>query len=187
MQHNNCFFHRVVLFFFILSVTLGFPLLVQARIPDNGYKKTVEAFSRVACEDEQLFQYKKDLIRSLDYTKKRALRAFAKLHSITAVELVTTLERLIYEKISFDNLQLLERFVTLEGANVEMSWQFLEQLAKLDYSKGRVMTGFVLVDVISASDLISYTSRVEAMTEPAAWALKAFLLRSEERRVGKEC
>lgn len=176
MQYNNYFFHRVVLFLFILSVTLCFPLLAQARIPDNGYKKTVEAFSKVACEDEQLFQYKKDLIRSLDYTNKRALRAFAKLDGISAVELVATLERLIYEKISFDNMQLLERFVTLAGATAEMSWQFLDVLAKLDYSKGRVMTGFVLVDVISAGDLLSYVSRIEAMDEPAAWALKAFLL-----------
>lgn len=176
MQYTNCFFHRVLLFLFILSVTVGTPLLAQARIPDNGYKKTVEAFAIVACEDEQLFQYKKDLIRSLNYTNKRVLRAFSKMEYISAAELVATLERLVYEKISFDNMQLLEHFVTLNSATAKMSWQFLDELAKLDYSKGRVMTGFILVDVISASDLLSYVSRVEAMDEPAAWALKAFLL-----------
>ncbi len=176
MQHTNPVLNKIFLIVFTLSLIVTFPVLLQAKIPDKGYKKTVEAFSRVACEDEQLFEYKKDLIRSLTYTNKRALRAFAKLDSITAAEFVATLERLVFEKISFDNVQLLERFVTLAGASDEMSWQFLDQLEKLDYSKGRVMTGFTLVDVITARELLSYVSRIEAMPEPAAWALKAFLL-----------
>ena len=148
----------------------------EARIPDKGYKKTAEAFSRVACEDEALFAYKKDLIRSLDYTKKRALRAFSRIDSITAEELVASLERLVFAKISFDNMQLLERFVTLEGATAELAWTFLERLARLGYSKGRVMTGFILVDVVPADELLRHLDRIEKMSEPAAWGLKAFLL-----------
>jgi len=176
MQRNNLFSTKVLVFTFTLFFSVVFPLLSQAKIPDKGYLKTVEAFSRVACEDEQLFEYKKDLIRSLTYTNKRALRAFAKLDSISASEFVATLERLVFEKISFDNVQLLERFVTLAGATDKMSWQFLDQLEKLGYSRGRVMTGFTLVDVMTAEELLSYVDRIKAMPEPAAWALKAFLL-----------
>ena len=176
MQHRNVFPHSIFVLFFVSIVLLVSPLYSSARVPDNGYKITVAAFSRVACEDEELFEYKKDLIRALSYTNKRALRAFAQIDSISAAELVASLERLVYEKISFDNLQLLERFVSLEGADATISWQFLDKLAKLDYSKGRVMTGFALVDVISAPELLALVSRVEAMPEPAAWALKAFLL-----------
>ncbi len=176
MQRNTIFSAKVLLLVFLLFCSFLFPPASRAKIPDKGYKKTVEAFSRVACEDEALFEYKKDLIRSLTYTNKRALRAFAKIDSISARELVATLERLVFEKISFDNVQLLERFVTLRGASIEMAWQFLDQLAKLDYSKGRVMTGFTLVDVVTAKELLAYVSRINAMPEPAAWALKAFLL-----------
>ncbi len=176
MQHNNIFSTKVLLFIILFFCSSLFPLLSQAKIPDRGYKKTVESFSRVACEDESLFEYKKDLIRSLTYTNKRALRAFAEIDSISAQELVSTLERLVFEKISFDNVQLLERFVTLTGASNEMAWEFLDQLANLDYSKGRVMTGFTLVDVVSAKELLAYVSRIKAMPDPAAWALKAFLL-----------
>lgn len=176
MQYNRLFFHFVTLLLgglFLCTVTLG---EVEARIPDKGFKKTAEAFSRVACEDEELFLYKKDLIRSLSYTNKRALRALARIQAITAEELVASLERLVFETISFDNLQLLEQFVTLEGASAELSWQFLDKLATLDYSKGRAMTGFMLVDVVPAEELLEYLDRIKKMPEAASWALKAFLL-----------
>lgn len=178
MRHKRISLNKVFISVLALAATVALPLFSQAKIPDKGYAQTVEAFSRVGCEDEQLFEYKKDLIRSLSYSNKRALRAFARLDYITASEFVATLERLVFEKISFDNVQLLERFVLLSGANDEMTWQFLESLAKLGYSKGRVMTGFTLVDVITAGELLAYVSRIEAMSEPAAWALKAFLLLS---------
>ena len=108
------------------------PSFIQARIPDKGFSKTLEAFSRVACEDEDLFDYNKGLIRGLTYTNKRALRAFARLDCVSAEELVAAIRRLVTEKISFDNLLLLERFVTLKAADAEMSWQFLEKLGMLE-------------------------------------------------------
>ena len=176
LQYNRLSLHTFLLLLTGLFFSAVFLGEVQARIPDKGYKKTAEAFARVACEDEELFHYKKDLIRSLSYTNKRALRAFARLEAITAEELVDALERLVFETISFDDLQLLEQFVTLEGADAQLSWQFLEKLAALDYSKGRAMTGFTLVDVVSARELLGYVDRVEKMPEAASWGLKAFLL-----------
>lgn len=160
----------------LLLLCVSIPSLVQARIPDKGYAETLTAFSRVACEDEALFKYNKGLIRSLNYTNKRALRAFTRLYQISAAELVATLRRLVYEKISFDNLLLLERFVTLEGATAENAWQFLERLGSLGYSQGRVMMAFELVDVVTAPELLGFIHRVESMDEPAGWALKAYLL-----------
>lgn len=160
----------------ILLICMGMPSLVQARIPDKGYAETVSAFSRVACEDTALFEYNKGIIRSLNYTNKRALRAFARLDCITAAELVATLRRLVTERIGFDNLLLLERFVTLDGATAENAWHFLDRLGSLGYSQGRVMLSFELVDVITAPELLSFIDRVELMDEPAGWALKAYLL-----------
>jgi hypothetical protein len=171
MRHKASIFKIVFLLIF-----LSVPSLVQARIPDKGYSKTLEAFSRVACEDEALFEYNKGFIRALSYTNKRALRALARLDSVSAQELVAAIRRLVTEKISFDNLLLLERFVTLKGADAEMSWQFLEKLGMLGYSQGRIMTAFELVDVITASELLAYVDRIENMDEPGGWALKAFLM-----------
>ncbi|MEN8200642.1 MAG: hypothetical protein ABFR63_11285, partial [Thermodesulfobacteriota bacterium] len=137
--------------------------------------KALEAFSRVACEDEELFHYHKGLIRALSYTNKRALGAFARLPDISAEELVATLRKLLSTDISFDNLLLLERFVTLQGADTQNSWQFIEKLEALPYLPGRIMTGFELVDVLTAEDLLGYTDRVEKIAEPGGWAIKAFM------------
>jgi hypothetical protein len=150
--------------------------LALARIPDRGYDKAEEAFKRVACEDEDLFEYNKSLIRALSYTNKRALKAFSKLDEITAEELVISLKKLVSTRIAFDNLLLLERFVTLEGADIELSWEFLDKLSTLEYSHGRIMTAFELVDVVTAPEILTYIDRVESISESGGWAFKAFLV-----------
>jgi hypothetical protein len=161
----------------ILSVLLcwGSPSPVQARIPDKGYSRALEGFSRVACTDEDLFQYNKGLIRALNYTNRRALAAFSRIEHITAEELVASLRKLLTTTISFDNLLLLERFVTLQGADVQMSWQFLEKLDVLAFSPGRVVTAFELVDVVTATELLEYVDRIEGMEDPGGWAVKLFV------------
>ncbi len=145
-------------------------------IPDRGYSETVDAFSRVACEDEEAFEYNKSVIRALSYTNKRVLRAFCQLDCVSAKELIASLKKLVKSSIGFDNLLLLERFVRLNGANVELSWQFLKKLETLEYTPSRIMTAFELVDVISAPEILSYVDRVSAMEEPGGWALKSFLV-----------
>ncbi len=175
-QDISFLLQKTTLLFVVSCLCFLFPPVVSARVPDKGYSKTLEAFSRVACEDEELFHYNRGLIRGLNYTNMLVLRSFSRLESISAEELVETLRRLVTAEISYDNQLLLARFVTLDGADMAGSWQFLERLERLDYSAGRVMTGFELVDVITARDLLDYVERVEEMDEPAAWALKAFLL-----------
>lgn len=171
--------NKVSVFSVVVSLLLLLPgvfVSAQVRIPDKGYQETLEAFSRVACEDEELFEYYRGLLRSLSYTNKRALRAFARLDEISADELVAAVQRLVTEKISFDNLLLFERFVTLQGADAELSWQFLEKLGSLPYSQGRAMTAFELLDVLSAAELLVAVDRMAAMDEPAGWGMKAFLV-----------
>lgn len=153
----------------------AFPDTVQARIPDNGYRKTVEAFSAVMHGDEELLNYNKSLIRGLDYTRKRALRAFALLEKLCPEELVAALQKLYGTAIRFDDLLLLEQFVLLEGANIDLAWQFLGKLGGLDFSKRRVMTPFANIYVLSAPELLAYVDQVQDMAGSAAWAFKAFL------------
>lgn len=164
------FIGAILLFFFC------HPRLLEARVPDNGYSQTLESFRRVACEDEDLFEYKKGLIRGLNYTNKKVLRALARLEFVTPQGLATALEKLLTEEISYDNLLVLERFVTLKGADMETSWQLLATLGTLGYSQGRVMTSFRMLDMISASEFLDYVDRIGDMGEPAGWALKAFLV-----------
>jgi hypothetical protein len=177
MRRKTLLFNTIptILFLSVLLCWSSPPPLQATRIPDKGYSKALEAFSRVACTDEDLFQYNKGLIRGLDYTNKRALVAFSRIECITAEDLVASLLKLFTTRISFDNLLLLERFVTLQGADMQMSWQFLEKLDGLAYSPGRVMTAFELVDVVSAAELLGYIDRVEGMGEPGGWAVKMFV------------
>ncbi len=178
--------YKVSVFKIIIATCVFFSLVSSggARIPDKGYAETLEAFSRVACEDEELFDYNKGLIRALSYTNKRALRAFARIDSIPAADLVAAIQRLVTEKISFENLLLLERFVTLEGADASLAWQFLDELASLGYSQRRVMSAFELIDVVTAAEIMEYMARIEKMGEPAGWAVKAFLLLPGQSRDG---
>jgi len=173
MYFKDNLFPVITSFVFIF---LGVPSLLQASIPDKGYTETLEAFSRVVCEGGELFEYNKGLIRALNYSNKRAFRAFTTIENVTAEELVASMKRLINTHIGFDDLLLLENFVSLEGADIEKSWLLLDKLGALGYSQGRTMTGFGMVDAVTASDLISYIDRVEKMPQPGGWALKAFLL-----------
>lgn len=176
MQSKTCLFKTtffLILFLFLSTFVAFSP--AGAKVSDNGYIETMEAFSRVACEDDDLFQFNKGLIRGLTYTNKRALRAFSQLDTVSADELVATIRRLVTEKISFNNLLLLEQFVTLEGATAENSWKYLEKLGSLSYTPGRVMTAFQLVNEISAPELIEIVDRVKTLDAPAGWAFKAFL------------
>lgn len=176
MQHKTCLFNTTLFFFlflFLFTLTAFSP--AGAKVSENGYTETMESFRRVACEDDDLFQFNKGLVRILTYTNKRALRAFAKLDTVSADELVATIRRLVTEKISFNSLLLLEQFVTLEGATAENSWQLLEKLASLSYAPARVVTAFQLVNEISAPELLTIVDRVQNMDAPAGWAFKAFL------------
>ena len=176
MQHETNLF-TITCFVFLLQFLFsqGFLSSAQAKITDTGYEETLEAFNSVVGEEEDLFQENKELIRELNYTNKRALRAFSQLDTVSADELVTAIKRLLTEKIRFDNLLLLEQFVVLQGADTDISWQFLEKLEGLDYSPGRVMTAFALVDEITALELLAYVDRVKTMAASAGWAFKAFL------------
>ncbi len=176
MQHETNLF-TITCFVFLLQFLFsqGFLSSAQAKITDTGYEETLEAFNSVVGEEEDLFQENKELIRELNYTNKRALRAFSQLDTVSADELVTAIKRLLTEKIRFDNLLLLEQFVILQGADTDISWQFLEKLEGLDYSPGRVMTAFALVDEITALELLAYVDRVKTMAASAGWAFKAFL------------
>ena len=167
---------KVIVFLLVSLLSWIFPLIATAGASAKGYSVTLEAFRQVACEDEELFHYNKDIIKALDYTNMRVLRSFTQLPCISAQEIVDVLRRLVTAKISFEDQLLLERFVTLEGADVVSSWQFLKQLDGLSYSAGRVMMAFQFVDVITAHDLLAYVDRIGGMAEPAGWALKAFLV-----------
>ncbi len=176
MQRNILLFTTLAAVF-ILSVFFSWskPSSVQAGIPDKGYGNALEGFSQVACTDEDLFHYTKGLIRALNYTNRRALVAFSRIDCIAAEDLVASLRRLLTTTISFDNVLLLERFVTLHGADVQLSWQFLEKLDALGYLPGRVVTAFELVDVLTAVEFLDYIDRIDAMSEPGSWAVKLFV------------
>ncbi|MEN8199879.1 MAG: hypothetical protein ABFR63_07370, partial [Thermodesulfobacteriota bacterium] len=167
------FFSLPLLFTLLLCCSLAPDS--EAGVTDKGYAKTLEALSSVICGDDELLNYNKGLIRALSYTNKRALRAFSLLPDISAEELVLSLKRLVNTPISFDNLLLFERFVTLQGADVDNSWQFLEKMEALPYLPGRAMTGFELVDVLTAQDFLAAVDRVEQINEAGGWAVKAFM------------
>ena len=163
-------------FFLLIFLCAAFPQLLFAQVPDKAYDDAIAAFSSVACEDTGLLERNRELIGNLSFTNKLVLQSFSRLQGISADELVDTLQRLQSTEVRFSHQEILARFVTLQGADVENSWLLLTKLAALDFSAGRVMSAFVFADMVPAPVFLDYVDRVAAMSEPAGWALKAFLL-----------
>ena len=134
---------------------------------------TLAAFRGVDCMDDKRFNYYKDIIRSLSYTRMRALRAFCSLDEIYAHEVIDSLEKLVFAPLSFEQVLFFETFATLDGATVAKSWQLLELTSELDFTTMQTVAAIGGIEEINADMLINLVSQVRALDDQGRWAAKA--------------
>jgi hypothetical protein len=134
---------------------------------------TMGAFRQVDCMDERRYDYYKEIIKSLSYTKMRALRAFCYVEGISAEEAIEALERLVFQDISFDQVRFLEAFTELDGANGAKSWQLLDQIRSLDFTALQTLTKLPAIDGIDADGVLSLVEKVELLDSYGHWAATA--------------
>ena len=134
---------------------------------------TLAAFRRVDCMDEERFNYHKDIIRSLSYTRMRALRAFCSLEEIYAEEAIATLKRLVFAPLSFEQVLFFETFAALDGATVDKSWQLLELTSEFEFTAMQTLAAIGAIEGIDADELIALVHQTRALDDHGRWAAKA--------------
>lgn len=166
---------RIFLTFSLVLGLAGFKLGIAeaASVLDNPLEITQEAFRRVDCMDDERFTYHKDVIRSLPYTKMRALRAFCSLDDIYADEAIESLERIVFAPLSFDQVRFLENFAGLDGATVAKSWRLLELTSGLEFTTLQTLAALTEVDGINADSVLELAVTTKDLGDNGRWAAKA--------------
>lgn len=144
-----------------------------ANVLESPVAITMGAFRQVDCMDEHRYGYYKEIIKSLSYTKMRALRAFCHLENIYAEEAIEALQRLVFQDISFDQVRFLEAFTELDGANGAKSWQLIEQINGLDFTAMQTVTKLTAIDGIDADDVLKLIDTVKRLDSYGHWAAAA--------------
>lgn len=165
------------LYFFVLTfltTSICSPQgLSASSVIDNPLEITQTAFHRVNCMDEKRYAYHKDTIRALSYTKMRALRAFCNLQEIYADEAIETLQRLIFHKISFDQVRFLESFVELAGVTGAQCWQLLDLTSGLEFTTMQAISTLPKINGMDASTVFKLVKETDSLDDYGRWTAEA--------------
>ncbi len=156
--------------FFAALVGVSPSFTSAANVLESPVEITMGAFRQVGCMDERRYDYYSEIIKSLSYTKMRALRAFCYLDGIYAEEAIETLEKLVFTDLSFDQVRFLEAFTELDGATGVKSWQLLEQVNGLDFTAMQTVTRLTTIDKISADEVLGLIEMVKTLDSYGHWA-----------------
>ena len=140
---------------------------------DSPLEITLAAFRQVSCMDDRRYNYHKDVIRSLSYTKMRALRAFCYLDEIYAEEAIETLQKLAFASLNFDQVRFFETFSRLDGATVAKSWQLLELTSGLDFTTMQTVLAIAGVKALDGDTMIELVEHTTGLDDNGRWAAKA--------------
>ncbi len=144
-----------------------------ANVLESPVEITKGAFRQVDCMDERRYDYYKEIIKSLTYTKMRALRAFCYLEGMYAEEAIAALEKLVFQDISFDQVRFLEAFAELDGATGAKSWQLLDKISGLNFTAMQTVTNLTAIKGIDADGVLSLIDRVKMLDSYGHWAATA--------------
>ncbi len=179
--HTTCYkLERLVkyLLFAIIafiSVLLNAPSASCGSAPlDSPLEVTQAAFGQVPCMQESQYSYHKDTIRSLSYTRMRALRAFCALPDVTADKAILVLQQLVFYPLTFDQVQLLEFFSDLPGASIADGWLLLETTADFDFTTMQAVASINNIKNLNPEKALELIDRIQSIDESGHWAVKAF-------------
>ncbi len=146
-----------------------------ASVLESPLEITMAAFRQVDCMDETRYNYYREIIKSLSYTRMRALRAFCYLDGFYADEAIETLERLAFEPLTFDQVRLFEAFSELDGASSAAGWQLLDTTRGLDFTTMQTVSALSAIDTIDAGTMLSLVRRIKELDAYGHWAAAALL------------
>ncbi len=141
---------------------------------DAATAQTMEVMAKVPMDEVQRDQVK-GMLKALNYTNLRVLRVFCDLPAITGDSIMEAARKLPQMEISFNQLAILEHFVTLPGVDMDACWQLLAKLNHLNYVSSRVAVAIGQAKNLQPTAMIALIDRLATLNEPALWAFKAFL------------
>jgi hypothetical protein len=162
----------------LIITLLGSTLLFSARPAPGGLantpvEMTLARFRQVPCLEEQQYDYYKDIIRALSYTRMRAFRAFCLLPVITADEAVEALQKLVFYPLGFDQVEILETFFELETATFSQGWSVLEKTAELTFSAGQAAAEMKRLSGLDPDAFLFILDTLGTLDDSGCWAAQA--------------
>jgi hypothetical protein len=163
----------------LLIITI-FNLALLVSVPFAAYgiangpaETTLAYFRQVPCLQEESYQYHKDIVRTLSYTRMRAFRAFCSLPEITAAEAIEALQRLVFYPLSFDQVEILETFFRIDTATLEEGWNILEKTAGMKFTAIQAASTMNGIAALDSDTFFSILNTLLTLDESGCWAAKA--------------
>ncbi len=162
---------------FIITI---FKLVLLVSVPFAAYgivnspaETTLAYFRQVPCLEEDSYHYHKDIVRNLSYTRMRAFRAFCSLPDISAAEAIEALQRLVFYPLSFDQVEILETFFTIDTATFEQGWNILEKTAGLKFTAIQAASALSRIAALDTETFFSILNTLLTLDDSGCWAAKA--------------
>ncbi len=148
---------------------------VTASLTNTPVAMTLACFRQVPCLEEEQYDYYKDIIRALSYTRMRAFRAFCLLPTITADEAVRALQKLVFHPLGFAQVEILETFFEIETATFSQGWSVLEKTAELSFTAGRAAAEMKRLPGLDPEAFIFVLDTLNTLDDSGCWAARALL------------
>ena len=172
MKHPTLFLYLLIIPF-LLSLTTARTAICS--IEDTPYNKAVAMYKTAVGEKTVVKKDIEQKIRNLSYTNLVVFRTFCTLPSAGKKDLDNTLFRLQTENISFATTSLLASFARQPGADMNLTWRFLQKIKNHYFVTNRALASLLKIKVTDASLLFPLTDRILELDEAAQWAADAFL------------
>ncbi len=158
----------------LLLLVLKSPLSAAgSSAVDSPLDITQAAFRQAGCMPEKRYNYHKDTIRALSYTKMRALRAFCAIPDIDDDEAVAALEKLVFYPLNFDQVRFFEAVTDLEDISYARAWQLLELSSSLEFTAMQAVLQIPAIDGLDTATVLELVSKINALDDYGRWAAKA--------------
>ena len=132
MKQLTPLIYLIIIPFFLTITTVK---TATCSIEDTPYDKAVAMYKTAVGEKTTINKEIERKIRNLSYTNLLIFRTFCTLPSINRTSLDNTLSRLQAENISFATTRLLASFAKHPGADVQVTWQYLDKIKNLYFLK----------------------------------------------------
>lgn len=159
---------------FNIALLLSLPFAANG-IPNSSVEMTLAYFRQVPCLDEEVYQYHKGIVQSLSYSRMRVLRAFCSLPEITPVEAIESLQRLVFYPLSFNQVEILETFFTIETATYDQGWDVLQKTAGLKFTAIQAASEIKQLAELDSDTFFSILETLQDLDDSGCWAAKALL------------
>jgi hypothetical protein len=172
MKQLTPLIYLIIIPFFLTITTVK---TATCSIEDTPYDKAVAMYKTAVGEKTTINKEIERKIRNLSYTNLLIFRTFCTLPSINRTSLDNTLSRLQAENISFATTRLLASFAKHPGADVQVTWQYLDKIKNLYFVSNHALNSLTQISVADAKQLFPLTDQILRLDEAAQWATDAFL------------